>query len=55
MICKAYKADKLSGRADFLCMQADGTISGYLNKGVGNMVSQGVIKHAEGRERKSEL
>ena len=34
-------------------MTTDGVISGYLNKGVGNMVNQGLIKHTEGKERKS--
>ena len=33
-------------------MKLDGSITGYLNKGVGNMLWQGQIKHAEGRERK---
>ncbi|KAK5111586.1 hypothetical protein LTR85_011815 [Meristemomyces frigidus] len=41
------------GRADFLCMQTDGVINGYLNKGVDNMVDQGLIKHGEGKERKN--
>jgi hypothetical protein len=41
------------GRADFLCMQSDGTIHGYLNKGIGNMVNQGQIKFSIGKERKS--
>ncbi|KAK4897726.1 Glucan endo-1,3-alpha-glucosidase agn1 [Elasticomyces elasticus] len=41
------------GRADFLCMLTDGLINGYLNKGVGNMVSQGQIKKSEGKERKN--
>ncbi|KAK4545949.1 hypothetical protein LTR36_002513 [Oleoguttula mirabilis] len=41
------------GRADFLCMQSNGVTHGYLNKGVGNMVDQGLIKHAEGKERKN--
>ena len=40
-------------RADFLCMQSDGVTTGYLNKGVGDMADQGLIKHAEGKERKS--
>lgn len=43
------------GRADFLCMWQDGTINGYFNKGVGNMVWAGQIKHTEGRERKSKF
>ena len=34
-------------------MQTNGVITGYLNKGVGNMVSVGLIKHEEGKERKS--
>jgi len=42
-----------TGRADFLCMQSDGVVHGYLNKGVNNMVNVGLIKHAEGKERKS--
>ncbi|KAH8797345.1 hypothetical protein F5884DRAFT_815081 [Xylogone sp. PMI_703] len=41
------------GRADFLCMELNGRITGYLNKGIGNMVSQGQIKLAEGRERRN--
>lgn len=41
------------GRADFLCIQTDGTITGYLNKGVGDMVNQGLIKRSEVRERKN--
>ncbi|PVH86852.1 carbohydrate esterase family 3 protein [Cadophora sp. DSE1049] len=41
------------GRADFLCMQSNGQLYGYLNKGVNNMVNQGQIKHTEGKERKS--
>ncbi|KAK4565366.1 hypothetical protein LTR86_003983 [Recurvomyces mirabilis] len=40
-------------RADFLCMQSNGVVDGYLNKGVNNMVYQGLIKHAEGKERKN--
>ena len=43
------------GRADFLCVTTDGVVSGYLNKGVNNMVNQGMIKHTEGKERRSEL
>lgn len=39
------------GRADFLCMSSDGTVHGYLNKGVGNMVDLGQIKKSEGKER----
>lgn len=34
-------------------MAKDGTLSGYLNKGVGNMVSKGQIKKSEGKERQS--
>ncbi|KAK4890932.1 hypothetical protein LTR27_010380 [Elasticomyces elasticus] len=34
-------------------METDGLINGYLNKGIGNMVSQGQIKHSEGKERKN--
>jgi hypothetical protein len=41
-------------RADFLCVQTNGVVTGYLNKGVNNMVNQGLIKHEEGKERKSE-
>lgn len=41
------------GRADFLCVQTDGTVTGYLNKGVGDMVNQGLVKRSEGRERKN--
>mgnify|MGYP003629443527 FL=1 len=41
------------GRADFLCMQSNGQLYGYLNKGVNNMVNQGQIKHTEGKERKT--
>lgn len=32
-------------------MQTDGITTGYLNKGTNNMVNQGLIKHAEGKER----
>jgi len=39
------------GRADFLCVQPDGTVHGFINKGVNDFVDQGVIKDSEGRER----
>ncbi|CZT02070.1 uncharacterized protein RAG0_09396 [Rhynchosporium agropyri] len=41
------------GRADFLCMQSNGQTYAHLNKGVGQMVNQGQIKHTEGKERKA--
>lgn len=41
------------GRADFLCVQSDGTVTGYINKGVNDFVDQGLIKSSEGRERKN--
>jgi len=44
-------ADVSIGRADFLCMQKNGVVTGYLNKGPNNMVNQGLIKHDEGKER----
>jgi hypothetical protein len=40
-------------RADFLCMQRNGVITGYLNKGSNNMVYLGQVKHNEGKERAS--
>lgn len=43
----------LLGRADFLCFKKTGVINGYLNRGPGNMINQGMIKHGEGRERQS--
>lgn len=46
-------SNNLLGRADFLCMQLNGVITGYLNKGVGNMLNQGQIKHSEGKERRN--
>lgn len=46
-------AELFLGRADFLCMESNGRITGYLNKGVGNMLYQGQIKHTEGKERKN--
>ena len=39
------------GRADLLCVQSDGTVHGFINKGVNDFVDQGVIKDTEGRER----
>lgn len=41
------------GRADFLCMQTNGVVHGYLNKGVNNMINLGLVKHEEGKERKN--
>lgn len=41
------------GRADFLCVQPDGAVTGYINKGVNDFFDQGLIKHSEGRERKN--
>ncbi|KAL2074793.1 hypothetical protein VTL71DRAFT_8572 [Oculimacula yallundae] len=41
------------GKADFLCMKSNGQLTGYLNKGVNNMVYQGQIKFTEGKERKT--
>lgn len=43
------------GRADFLCFKKTGVISGFLNRGVGNMINQGMIKHGEGRERQNKF
>jgi hypothetical protein len=43
------------GRADFLCFKKNGVVYGYLNKGVGNMINQGMIKHTESRERQSKF
>jgi hypothetical protein len=39
------------GRADLLCVQPDGTVHGYINKGINDFVDQGIIKNSEGRER----
>ena len=32
-------------------MKKKGVITGYLNRGVGNMIYRGQVKHYEGRER----
>lgn len=40
-------------RADFLCIQTNGVITGYLNKGLGDMADVGLTKHAEVKERKN--
>lgn len=34
-------------------VQQNGVTTGYLNKGVNNMVNQGQVKHAEGKERRN--
>jgi hypothetical protein len=39
------------GRADFLCIGQDGTVNGWLNKGLNNFQSAGMVKSSEGRER----
>lgn len=49
---QCWDTNTLLGRADFLCMGSDGTITGYLNQGIGVMIYQGQIKHTEGKERK---
>ncbi|KAH8688824.1 SGNH hydrolase-type esterase domain-containing protein [Talaromyces proteolyticus] len=39
------------GKADFLCIGQDGTVNGWLNKGLNNFQSAGIIKTTEGKER----
>ena len=39
------------GRADFLCIGQDGTVNGWLNKGLNNFQFAGLIKSSEGKER----
>ena len=34
-------------------MQRNGIINGYLNQGINKMKSQGMVKHGEGKERRS--
>ena len=36
-------------------MQINGVTTGYLNGGTNDMVEQGRVKHAEGKERASEF
>jgi hypothetical protein len=39
------------GKADFLCIGQDGTVNGWLNKGLNAFESAGLIKSSEGKER----
>ena len=38
-------------RADMLCIKSDGTVTGYINKGINDLVDQGTIVESQGRER----
>lgn len=39
------------GRPDLLCIGQDGTVNGWLNKGLNNFQFAGLIKSSEGKER----
>jgi hypothetical protein len=38
-------------KADYLCIELNGRMTGALNKGINNLVNQGQLKFSEGRER----
>ncbi|PBP16288.1 hypothetical protein BUE80_DR012963 [Diplocarpon rosae] len=40
------------GRADFLCVRQDGTVTAFMNNGTG-FLDKGQIKHSEGKERRN--
>ncbi|OWP06605.1 hypothetical protein B2J93_5084 [Marssonina coronariae] len=40
------------GRADFLCVRQNGTVTAFLNNGTG-LIDKGQIKHSEGKERRN--
>ncbi|KAK2624027.1 hypothetical protein QTJ16_006661 [Diplocarpon rosae] len=40
------------GRADFLCVRQNGTVTAFMNNGTG-FLDKGMIKHSEGKERRN--
>ena len=40
-----------NGRADYLCIEPNGRVVGYLNMGINNMVYVGQVKRSEGFDR----